>query len=312
MESFQIAVDAVVPFLIYISFGYLVRKSGMAEEAFMKKLNQIVFKAFFPIIMFYNIYDKEEGVLPDSTLVYCAISSVMILVVLLFLIVPCVEKKDERRGVIIQALYRSNFVLFAIPLTESLYGAEGRALASMMVAVVIPMYNILAIVILEYFRGGKLSILQLIKKVFSNPMIFGTLAGFVAIAIDLKLPHCIEVPVAQFANMTTPLALFILGGTLHFSAVKSNAKLIFVTMVTKLILLSAIVIVCSVMLGMDAMNRFIWFTMFATPVATASYSMAANMGGDGELAGQYVVVSTAASVGTIFLWIVFMKNVGLL
>jgi hypothetical protein len=34
------------------------------------------------------------------------------------------------------------------------------------------------------------------------------------------------------------------------------------------------------------------------------------MGGDGELAGQFVVLSTVASVVTIFLWVYFLNSIG--
>lgn len=61
MSSFLVAVNAVVPFLIYISFGYGVRRSGLADETFLGRLNQLVFKAFFPILMFNNLYKIETG-----------------------------------------------------------------------------------------------------------------------------------------------------------------------------------------------------------------------------------------------------------
>ena len=40
--------------------------------------------------------------------------------------------------------------------------------------------------------------------------------------------------------------------------------------------------------------------------------MAQNMGGDGQLAGQLVFVSTVASLATIFLFIFAMSRLGLL
>ena len=81
-------------------------------------------------------------------------------------------------------------------------------------------------------------------------------------------------------------------------------------MSVKLLVLPAIAVALSVALGFTPVERFVYFEMFATPVATASYSMAQNMGGDGELAGQLVVLSTAASVITIFLWVFLFTSIG--
>ena len=257
MENFLFALNTVLPFLLYIAFGYGVRMSGLADEDFMKRLNKVIFQAFFPILMFNNLYSIPEGMTLNLRLVAVAIISVLLLQAVLLAVVPRLVKENERRGVIIQAIYRSNFVLFGIPLATSVFGEEGTLLATMMVAIVIPVYNVTAVVILELFRGG-------------------------------KVPVSVEGPIKQFANLTTPLALFVLGGTLHFNAIGGNLKYVVPSMTVKMVILPAVILA----------------------VATASYAMAQNMGGDGELAGQFVVLSTVASVVTIFLWVYFLNSIG--
>ena len=301
-----------MPFLIYISFGYGVVKSGLADEAFMNKLNKVVFRAFFPLLMFNNMYQLKRDFSLNLTLVATAVLSVLFLQALLLLVVPRLVKENPRRGVIIQAIYRSNFVLFGIPLAANLFGDDGSALASMMVAIVIPVYNVTAVIILEMFRGdgGKTNPLVLVRNVCTNPLILGAAVGLVFFALRIKLPSSVEGPVSQFAGMTTPLALFVLGGTLHFSAIRGNLKYIVPSMTLKLALLPLLITALATVLGFSNVERFVIFEMYATPVATASYSMAQNMGGDGELAGQFVVLSTAASVVTIFLWVYLFTSIG--
>lgn len=312
MESLLVAVNAVIPFLVYITFGYCVRAAGLVDETFMNRLNHMVFRAFFPILMFYNLYNREEGQTLDTRLVAAGVVSILLLVVLLFLTVPRLVKENARRGVIIQAVYRSNFVLFAIPLTESIFGAEGAALATMMVTIVVPLYNVLAVLVLEYYRGGKVKAWELVKKVLSNPLIMGAIAGLLAVALRVKLPLCLEKPVSQFANMTTPLALFVLGGTLRFSSMRANLRYIIPCIVVKLVAVPLLVVALTVVLGFGPLERFVMLVMFATPTAASSYPMAQSMGGDGSLAGELVVTSTAASVVTIFMWVFFLRQLGLI
>lgn len=310
MENFWIAVNAVVPFCIYITSGLFARTIGLVAEDFMKQLNQMVFRAFFPIMMFYNLYSMDFSQRFDSKLVLVGVAALFVLVALLCLIVPVVVKENSRRGVIIQAIYRSNFVLFAIPLTESVFGSEGVALASMMIAVVVPIYNVVAVVVLEYFRGGVPKIGQLAKNVLSNPMIMGAIVGFVFFGLHIYLPACVEKPVKAFSDLSTPLALFVLGSTLHFSSIRKNLKYLVSALGLKLVLIPSIIMVLAVKLQFRPVECFVLFAMFATPVAAASYPMAQNMGGDGELAGELVVTSTVVSVFTIFLWIYFLKSIG--
>lgn len=286
--------------------------SGLVDEAFMNKLNKLIFRAFFPILMFNNLYKVEPGFTLDGRLVAVGVGSVLLLELILVFLVPKFVKGNPQRGVVIQAIYRSNFVLFAIPLTTSLFGETGSVLASMVVAIVIPIYNVTAVIILELFHGGKSDIRVLVKNVCTNPLILGALVGFIFFMLQIKLPACIDETAAQFADLTTPLALFVLGGTLHFSAVRGNLKYLVPSLTVKMVFLPAVITALATAMGFGNLERFVLFTMYATPVATASYSMAQNMGGDGELAGQFVVISTAVSIVTIFLWVLFFKTMGMI
>ena len=250
MENFLFAFNTVLPFLLYIAFGYGVRMSGLADEDFMKRLNKVIFQAFFPILMFNNLYSIPEGMTLNLRLVAAAIISVLLL----------------------QA--------------------------------------VLLAVILELFRGGKVPVSVLIKNILKNPMIRGALMGFIFHMLGIKLPVSVEGPIKQFANLTTPLALFVLGGTLHFNAIGGNLKYVVPSMTVKMVILPAVILAVATLLGFSGVERFVYFEMYATPVATASYAMAQNMGGDGELAGQFVVLSTVASVVTIFLWVYFLNSIG--
>ena len=312
MESFSIAVNAVMPFLIYIIMGYGIRRIGMVDEAFMNKLNQLVFKVFFPILMFNNLYQTERGFSLNLQLVLCGVGSLGILILILFLAVPRIVQGNPQRGVLIQAIYRSNFVLFAIPLTISLFGEEQAAAVSMMVAIVVPIYNIVAVAVLEYFRGGKVKASRLIQNICKNPLIVGAIIGGIFFAFQIKIPACVEKPLSQLSTATTPLALLVLGSTLHFDSVKKNARYLVPALGIKMILLPAIALVISKIAGLSDVETFIMFAMYATPIAASSYPMAQNMGGDGTLAGEFVVVSTALSVFTMFLWIFAMKGLGII
>ena len=92
--------------------------------------------------------------------------------------------------------------------------------------------------------------------------------------------------------MTSPLAIYVLGGTLQFKAIRKNLKYLVPTLTCKLFILPAIIIAIAYTFGLRGLELFLLIAVYATPVAAASYPMAQNMGGDGELAGQFVVIST--------------------
>lgn len=313
MESFLVAMNAVIPFLFYITFGYVMKVKGVVTEEFLQKLNKMIFRLFYPFMTFYNIYKADPTNLPRPVLMIFTGASILILEVLLVMIIPRLVKENPKRGVIIQAIYRSNFVLFGLPLTISVFGDEASSVAAMLITVVITIYNTTSVVILEMFNtDGKADPKAILINVLKNPLLQGAVVGLVFFIFQIKVPACLLKPISEFSNMTSPLALFVLGGTLQFNAIRKNLKYLVPTLSFKLICLPAIILSFGYMVGLRGLELFLLVAVYGTPVAAASYPMAQNMGGDGELAGEFVVISTVASTFTLFLWILFMKSTGLI
>lgn len=266
---------------------------------------------------FNNIYAADQSAVPSVTLLVFVGVSLLALEGLLLLIVPRLVKENPRRGVIIQAMYRSNFVLFGLPLTTAIFGPEQSAVAAMLVTVVLTIYNITSVVILELFNdhgdpNHKLSTKTLLVKLARNPMLQGCAIGLVFFFFQIRLPACLASPIASFANMTTPLAMFALGGTLRFKAISKNLPYLGPTLLCMLIVVPLILAAAAYAIGLRGVELFLVVAVFGTPVASGSYPMAMNMGGDGELAGQFVFTSTVLSLFTLFIWIVVLNQAGLL
>lgn len=313
MESFLVAINAVIPFLCYISFGYAMKVKGVVKEDFLQQLNKMVFRVMYPFMTFYNIYKADASSLPRPIMLIFSGVSILVLEVILVFIVPKIVKENPKRGVIIQAIYRSNFVLFGLPLTISVFGDTAASVAAMVVTVVVTIYNTTSVVILEMFNSeGKTTVKSLLLNVAKNPLLQGAVVGLIFFFLGIKVPKSLLTPIAAFADMTSPLALFVLGGTLHFNAIQGNLKYLVPTLSFKLFALPAIMLVVAYQFGLRGLELFLLLAIYGTPVAAASYPMAQNMGGDGELAGQFVVISTVVSVATLFLWIFFLKSVGLI
>lgn len=314
-ESFFVALNAVVPFLCYLLLGYASNAAGVVNEAFLNRLTKLIFTIMFPFMTFYNVYKATPGSMPSPALMIFCGAAILLTQALMLLIVPRLVKENRRRGVIIQAVYRSNFVLFGLPLTESLFGAEKTSVAAMLVTVVITIYNVTSVIILELFNDEgthRIALRPLLLKLARNPMLQGCCAGLLCYLLGLRLPAALEKPVSEFAGMSSPLALFALGGTLRFAAIRKNLRYLVPTLAVKLALLPLALVAAAWALGLRGVELFLILAVFATPVASGSYPMAQNMGGDGELAGQFVFLSTVISVFTLFVWIFALRQLGMI
>lgn len=76
-------------------------------------------------------------------------------------------------------MYRGNFVLFGLAIADSLYGKESLGTVSLLTAIVIPTFNVIAVILLEYYSGNEVNKIKLIKQVFKNPLIIATLTAIV-------------------------------------------------------------------------------------------------------------------------------------
>lgn len=313
-ESFFIAVNAVIPFFCYLALGYGAKCLGKVDTPFLDRLTKLIFSIMFPFMTFNNIYAASRDAIPSRMLLLFVGLAILVVEGLGLWLVPKLIRENSRRGVLIQALYRSNFVLFGIPLTATLYGADQTSIAAMLAAEVLTIYNITSVIILELFnsQGGRIRPKALVGKLLRNPMLQGCCVGLVFFFLGIRLPKCLESPISSFANMTTPLAMFALGGTMEFDALRRNLRVLLHTVAAKLLLVPLVLVGLGYALGLRGVELFLVVAVFGTPVASGSYPMAMNMGGDGPLAGQLVFVSTLAAVPTLFLWIFAMSVLGLL
>ena len=310
-SNFIVAVSAVVPMFCLMAIGAFVKFRKWLTDEELNHMNRMVFRVFFCCMMFYSIYTTKLATSFRPKLMLFGACGVLIIFTLLMIIIPRIEPDNKRRGVLVQAIFRSNFVLFGIPIVGNIFGDNNIAVASMMIAIIVPIYNILAVFALETFRGGKFALLPILKGVFKNPMILGAIAGATLLILGVEVPKPVLKPIGQISAATTPVALIILGASFRFGATHEHRKQLLGVVFGRLILVPAIVLsTAAFIFDFRGIEFVTLIAIFAAPCAVVSFAMAQQMGGDSELAANCVVFTSALSCFTIFCWILFFKTVG--
>ncbi|MDO5517979.1 MAG: AEC family transporter [Clostridium sp.] len=310
MENLILSFNVVTPLFINIAFGYFIKRIRLIDSNTLKVMNNVTFKTFLPLLLFYNVYKTKLDGTIDARLMIFAPSAIFLACVLGTMVILVLEKENKRRGVLIQSIFRSNFVLFGLPVVISLFGDESAGVTSMLIAVIVPMFNFLAVIILEIFRGGKIDIRKIVQGIITNPLILSSMLGLILLFLNVRLPYFIEKSINDISKIATPLALIILGGSFEFSQVSGNIKQILIGVIGKLIVVPIIFVPIAIKLGFRHIELATLMIMLTAPTAVSSFTMAEQMDGDGELAGQLVVFSSAVSVFTIFIWVFIIKQLG--
>jgi len=310
MENFILSINVVLPLFFTIIFGYFLKKIKLFDNYTLKKMNNVVFRSFLPILLFYNIYntDLKSGLRPG--LIIFAVLSIISIFLVLCLIIPRIEKDNKRKGVLIQAIFRSNFVLFGLPITISLLGEENSGVPSLIIAGIIPTFNFLSVISLEMYRDSKVNIKNIIKGIATNPLIIASLCGIFMLLTEIKFPKFLDKTLLDLSKVATPLALVILGGSFEFTAIRGCLKQVLIAVLGRLVIVPSIFIPISIFAGFRDIELATLLIMFSAPVAVNSFTMADQMGADSELAGQIVVLSSTFAIFTIFFWIYIVKTLG--
>ncbi|MGL5694265.1 MAG: AEC family transporter [Peptostreptococcaceae bacterium] len=312
MENLILSFNVVSPLFIIMALGYYLKYTKLLDMNTLNVMNKICFKIFLPLLLFNNIYTSDVKSAFDINLILFSVGCVIILFLVLLFVIPMIEKENKKRGVIIQGIFRSNFVIFGLPVATSIYGEGNIATTALLVAFIVPLFNLLAVISLEVFREGDIDFKKIIKGIVSNPLIIAAVIAVTLVLFDIKLPVFIAKSISDISKIGTPLSLMLLGGSFSFSHVSSYMKDTILVVSNKLVFVPLVFVPISVMLGFRGIELLTLLLIFASPTAVSSFQMAKEMDGDSVLAEQSIVFSCLFCIPTVFVWILVLKQFALI
>ena len=307
--------NAVIPIFLLIMLGYALTRVGLWDAHFLKIANDVCFKCLLPVLLFYNVATANIFEVFNGKLsVYACVCACLICGVL-FLIVPLFNRNNKRRGVLIQGTFRSNFLLFGVPLGLSIGGESGAVLAAVVASFYVPVINMLSVISLYAFSDAKdKSLKRALIGIVKNPLVIGGVSGLIFSlirnSIGFELPVMLDTTLFNIKSAATPLAFLVLGGDLKFGNMLKNVKVSISSVLGKTLIIPAIMLPISYLLGFDRLEMAILVAVFATPNAVSSYAMARNYEADYELAGEIITLGTLLSLLTMFLFITLTRTLG--
>lgn len=327
-DALVFSVNAVLPIVLLIIFGYILKRMGMLTAEFLSVGNRLVFRVLLPAMLFYNVYSIDSLDEIEPAFVLYGIGAVIVIFFLAISVTCAFTKDGAKCGALIQAMFRSNYAIIGIPLAASLFGDKGAAAAGVMSAFCVPTFNVLGVITLSVFNGsekkGKPDVRKILLGIIKNPLIIGTVAGiavvgirgiFVKAGIGFRLSDItfLYKTLENVKSICTPFALMVLGGRFEFSAVSRLWKEIVFGTVIRTVAVPVLGLAGAYFLvpGLGGEHFAVYMGVFATPAAVASAVMAAEMGADGELAGQLVVWTSLVSTFTIFIYVTVFRFIGI-
>ena len=311
MEAILLSTQVVVPIFLLVGLGFVLKKTRILNDGALLTMTSATFKVFLPVMIFYNLYNADIQQALNLPVVLFTVAFVLITFGAAMLIVPRIVKEDAKRSSLIQGLFRSNGLMLGVPVTTALCGSDSAGLMTVIIAVIVPLYNTLGVIVMEIYCGKRIDIKRILLNIAKNPLVIGSVLGIAAMLINFELPNILEKPVSDVAGIATPLALILLGGFIKFDTVKDSKKLMIIGIVGRLLVVPAIFLTAAVLLGFRGVELATLMGVVCAPTAVSTFIMAQNMNGDADLAAHLVVFGTTASAVSIFFWIFLLKQLAM-
>ncbi len=292
---------AIFPILAYMSLGYFLKKKGYMKGNAASEMNRLVFNVFLPISIFQSVYNTDLRSNFDLKIaVFVTLTSIAAYIILCALI-PRFESDRTVIPVVIQAIHKANYNLLAIPIVSSFITGD-LGMTAVLMAVITPVVNTCSSLVFEKYTGKSSSGTQKLLKILKNPLVLSSLLGMAFNLLRVPLPKFIMSGVVKnLSSMATPVALLALGSTFDFSSLGKFRRQLVAISLGKLIVMPAVIVTLAVLCGIRGADLLAIVVFSGSPAAVNTYSTAVSMGGNEELAGQAVVLTSSLSVVTLFL-----------
>lgn len=314
LSSLSFTASITTPIFFIGLLGYVLKRVGLIDDAFINTASKLVFMITLPALVFMSISRTDfHAVFNPEQLGFVLIGTLVSFIALWFLAKRWI-KQPEDLGVFIQGAFRSNYGIIGLAVSYNLFSDSGLAQASLLLALVIPLFNVLSIIALTLpakHQGGA-SIGSTVLEIIKNPLIIAVLLALPFSYFGFQLPEIAQKTGRYFANLTLPLALLAIGGSLNMKSLRSTSSQATWATLSKLLFIPLILTLAAWAYGFKGQDLTMLMVLFGCPTAAASFVMAKAMGGNEKLAANIILMTTIGSILSLSAGIYIMRVTGVI
>ncbi len=300
-DQFFYALNITAPILSLLLLGILFKRLTLIDDGFIHTANRLVFNITLPCMLFFSIAStplSQSNNLP----LFIFGASFTLFCTALFYVFSLTFIQDDKRGTFVQGAFRGNLGIIGIALAVNAYGTEVLAVASLYMAIISLIDNPLSVLLLK--PKGHPSL----KSIITNPIIIAVLLGLIFSGLQLPIPTFAQQSGQYLAQLTLPLALICIGGSLNWQSFRHHHLDVIIATAFKLLLMPIIGISIAYQLNFSANELGLLYLMLSAPTAVSSYIMAKQMTRYGAMAAEIIALTTAMSTFIITAGLVLLKS----
>ncbi len=299
-------INSIAPIFLLIALGKVLEKTGFLPAAFFKGLTRLVFWFALPALLINNLCQAELELATISRIVLLLTLGTLLTMAMAWLVSGKLSLSPPKTGSFIQGAFRGNGAFIALPVIVYSMGSldpRAEALATVVLAPVVILFNILGVIVLVHYRKDRsdkgVSIPALTGELIRNPLILACVAGLTLNFLNIELPRFLSTSLGALGRTALPLVLMSIGASLEIERLRGAASPSLIAALLKVVAAPLFGFLLAGLFDLTQTEKMIAVFYLAAPAAAMSYVMAVEMGNDGPLAGRIVTLSTLLSAITI-------------
>jgi len=288
---------ALLPIFALIAGGWAMRRWRFVEDAFWRPAERLNYFLMFPALLFHNVATASLQEIAVPRLAAVLLLPLLAVCLVLLSLRRWLQVEGKGFSSVWQGGLRFNAYV-AIAAAASLWGREGVTAAALMIALLVPVNNLLSIFALTRWAGARRGAAETVLAVLGNPLILACALGAVANLLG-GVPPLVEPLLRILGQASLPLGLLAVGAGLELGALHGQDRALAASVAAKLVLLPFLTALLCRALGLDGVLASVAILFHALPTAPSAYILARQLGGDAPLMAAILTVQTVASVVTV-------------
>lgn len=292
-------VHALGPVFMVILVGAFLKKIRFPSIDFWPQLERLVYFFLFPIMLATRLALADFS---DVAVGRVLLAVFLLLLAMTFLLVIA-RRFISRNGPEFTSIYQGGIrfnTYVAIAASAELFGGLGTALAAIIMALMIPLLNVLCVFIFSIYAGEqRMSLRSTFMAVIKNPLIIGCLLGIFLNITGVGMPGWIQPVMEIISSAALPLGLLAVGVGLNLSALRTAGKPLIISSAFKLLIMPLVALGLSILLKLEVQEQAMLVLFAAVPTATSAYILARQLGGDAPLMAAIVTAQTLVAMLTL-------------
>lgn len=304
-------IEVILPVFLMVGFGYLAVWAGWFSDAGVDGLMRFTQSFAIPALLFRAISQLDLGAVFQPALLGSFYTGALAGFFAGLLGARFIFGRPWPDSVAIGfATLFSNSVLLGLPITARAYGADALAPNYAIIALHAPFCYLVGVTAMEIVRAGwqglGRTIATVARAMARNALVIGIALGFVVNLSGLAVPPTLGDAVDMMARAALPAALFGLGGVLVRYRPEGDLGVVAWICLVSLVMHPAIVWGMGRLTGLE-LGPFRSAVLTAAMAPGINTYVFANMYGVARrTAATAVLVATAASVITVWMWLALL------